>query len=68
VLPVQPFTLETARVHSRLWADLVSSGQLIGPHELMLAATALALGWSVATLNPREFRRVPGLSLHTPPG
>ena len=64
VLPVYPFSLETARVHARLWADLAVAGQLIGPHDLILAATALALGWSVATHNAIEFARVPGLVVH----
>src|SRR5216684_1639809 len=61
VLPVYPFSLETARVHARLWADLAVAGHLIGPHDLILAATALALGWSVATYSAREFTRVHGL-------
>jgi len=66
VLPVLPFSLETARVHARLWADLAAAGQLIGPHDLILAATALALGWSVATYSAPEFTRVPGLVVHAP--
>jgi tRNA(fMet)-specific endonuclease VapC len=64
VLPVYPFSLETARVHARLWADLAVAGHLIGPHDLILAATALALGWSVATHNASEFARVPGLVVY----
>jgi predicted nucleic acid-binding protein len=63
VLPVYPFSLESARVHARLWADMAAAGGLIGPHDLILAAIALALGWSVATYNVSEFRRVPGLTL-----
>jgi len=66
VLPVYPFSLESARVHARLWADLVTAGRPVGPHDLLLAATALALGWSVATYNESEFRRVPGLVVHVP--
>jgi tRNA(fMet)-specific endonuclease VapC len=66
VLPVHPFSLETARVHARLWADLAATGHVIGPHDLILAATALSLGWSVATYNTSEFTRVPGLVVHTP--
>jgi tRNA(fMet)-specific endonuclease VapC len=66
VLPVYPFSLESARVHARLWADLAAAGRLIGPHDLIVAATALALGWSLATHNASEFRRVPGLVVHTP--
>ena len=56
VLPVFPFSLETARVHARLWADLAAAGQLIGPYDLTLDASALALGWSVATYKAHESR------------
>jgi tRNA(fMet)-specific endonuclease VapC len=66
ILPVYPFSLESARVHARVWADMAAAGHLIGPHDLILAATALALGWSVATYNVSEFRQVPGLVVHAP--
>ncbi len=66
VLPVHPFGLESARVHARLWADMAAAGRLIAPHDLLLAATAVALGWSVATYNASEFTRVPGLVVHAP--
>src|ERR1700687_3071844 len=36
-LPVHPFSLETARVPARLWADLAATGHVIGPHDLILA-------------------------------
>jgi predicted nucleic acid-binding protein len=36
---------------------------MIGPHDLLVAATALAGGHALATLNRREFARVPGLVL-----
>lgn len=62
-----PFDLATARVHARLWADLAQAGRTIGPHDLMVAATAVARGWAVATVNTREFSRVPGLALHPAP-
>lgn len=58
-----PFDLEIARRHAQLWAELETSGSRIGPHDLQIAATALVLGWPVATLNVREFERVPGLTL-----
>src|SRR5947207_5058181 len=52
VLPTYPFSLETARVHARLWSDLAAAGRRqVGPYDLLLAATALAIGWSVATYN-----------------
>lgn len=53
--------LETARTHARIWADLAAEGQLIGAHDLWLAAQAIAHGLTLATLNVREFERVSGL-------
>lgn len=64
-IPVLPFDLDTARVHARIWADLVSTGESPGSHDLMIAATALVHGWSVATHNERHFSRVPGLAVTT---
>jgi tRNA(fMet)-specific endonuclease VapC len=62
-LAVQPFDLAQARVHARIWADLASRGQMIGPHDLQIAAAGLALGHEVATLNILEFQRVAGLKV-----
>jgi tRNA(fMet)-specific endonuclease VapC len=62
-LPVLPFGLPEARRHAQLWAQLASTGSAIGPHDLLIAATALAQGHALATINQREFSRVPGLRL-----
>ena len=37
--------------------------ELIGAHDLWLAATCVGHGLSLVTLNGREFERVPGLDL-----
>ncbi|HEY0793965.1 MAG TPA: PIN domain-containing protein [Chthoniobacterales bacterium] len=66
-LGVAAFGLSEARAHARLWAQLSVQGQLIGPYDLLVAATALSLGFSLATLNTKEFKRVPGLTLFTLP-
>jgi tRNA(fMet)-specific endonuclease VapC len=58
---VLPFDLPEARSHARLWAELEVQGLMIGPHDLQIAATGLALGYQVATLNAREFQRVANL-------
>lgn len=60
---VHPFELGHARHHARIWADLEARGTMIGAHDLLIAATALSLACDVATLNVREFRRVPGLGV-----
>jgi|tagenome__1003787_1003787.scaffolds.fasta_scaffold18737679_1 tRNA(fMet)-specific endonuclease VapC len=62
-LLVQSFDLGQARVHARLWAELASRGQMIGPHDMQIAAAGLALGHEVATLNVAEFQRVIGLKI-----
>jgi len=63
LIPVLPFGLPEARRHAALWADLSGTGAVIGPHDLLVGATAIAHGRAVATLNRREFARIPGLRL-----
>jgi predicted nucleic acid-binding protein len=65
-LTVLPFRLIEARVHGRLRAQLAAAGRIIGPNDLLIAATALANGYAVLTDNLREFERVPGLSVSRP--
>jgi tRNA(fMet)-specific endonuclease VapC len=62
-IPVLDFTTETARIHAELYAILSQQGSLIGPHDLIIAATALAYGHSIVTANHHEFNRVPGLTV-----
>jgi tRNA(fMet)-specific endonuclease VapC len=56
-----PITDRVARVHADVWATLTARGQLIGAHDLWIAATALAHGLGIATGNAEEFGRIPGL-------
>lgn len=58
-----PFALEEARHHSRIWADLARRGKMIGSNDLLIAATAISLGFTLATLNLDEFSQVSGLTL-----
>lgn len=56
-----PVELPVARVHARIQTELAVRGTPIGPHDLWIAASAVTHGHAVATLNVREFERVPGL-------
>jgi tRNA(fMet)-specific endonuclease VapC len=58
-----PVVSEVARMHAETWAKLEATGEMIGVHDLWIAATALAHGLQLATTNAREFERVPGLSV-----
>jgi tRNA(fMet)-specific endonuclease VapC len=60
---VIPFDLDVARMHARVWAQLASRGIAVGAHDLLIAASALAAGASVATRDLRSFPRIPGLKI-----
>ena len=62
-IPSIEFNMKSVRIHAELYAYLAHSGQLIGAHDLIIAATALAWGHALLTANEREFRRVPGLEV-----
>ena len=58
---VLDFTLDCARLHAELSAALAKSGQMIGLHDMIIAATACHHGLAILTDNVAEFSRVPGL-------
>jgi tRNA(fMet)-specific endonuclease VapC len=63
-IPVMPFDLDAARVHARLGAELAAKGAAVGAHDLLLASTAVAIDFAVATRDVRSFPRIAGLTLH----
>jgi tRNA(fMet)-specific endonuclease VapC len=66
VLPIIANTEETAYFHARLWSDLETSGKIIGTYDLIVAATALQRGSTLATFNRRHFSQVNGLTILEP--
>jgi len=66
LLPILPYTEQTAYEHARIWAGIESSGKMIGPYDLIVAATALERGSIVATFNKRHFANVRGLKVIEP--
>ena len=63
VLPIVSFDIVAARVHASLWAQMASQGINIGAHDLLIGATALAIGYDVATCDKRSFPKIPGLKV-----
>lgn len=61
-VPIVDYDLDIARVHAALWAEVSASGRAMGEHDQMLAATSLALGYDLATLDS-AFEAVPDLSI-----
>jgi tRNA(fMet)-specific endonuclease VapC len=62
-LPVVAVDVEVARRYAALWAETAAAGATVGAHDLMIAATAQLLDWSVWTRNTADFGRIPGTRL-----
>ena len=65
-LEIVPFDAAVARIHARIWAQLCEAGQIVGPHDLIVAATAMHRRWGVATFNAAEFRHIHSLNVVQP--
>ena len=63
---ILPCAETTAMEHARIWAELESSGKMIGSYDLIVAATALERGSAVASFNTRHFSQVRGLKVIEP--
>ena len=62
-VPVYPVTLDIARLAGRIEGQQEALGIQFAFEDLLIGATALHLGFDVATLNLRDFQRIPGLSV-----
>lgn len=58
-----PWTDECAISAGKLRSELEKKGQLIGPHDMLIAAHAIAIGATLVTNNTKEFKRVKKLKL-----
>lgn len=56
-----PFDSDCAAHAARIRVELEAAGIPIGPHDTMIAATAIRHQATLVTRNVREFSRVPGL-------
>jgi predicted nucleic acid-binding protein len=61
-----PYTRATALEHARLWAASETSGKTVAPYDLIVAATAVERGSSVATFNRRHFEKIDGIKVIEP--
>ena len=54
---------ETAFLAGRIHGEQMANGVSIPYADLLIGATALSIGFSVLTSNPRHFRLIPGLTV-----
>jgi predicted nucleic acid-binding protein len=64
-LIVHPVSLAIAQLAGRIEGEQAANGVTIAFEDLIIGATALHLGFDVATLNVKHFRLIPGLKIIT---
>jgi tRNA(fMet)-specific endonuclease VapC len=57
-IPVHPVTLDVAHLAGRIEGEQAAKGVVTALRDLLIGATALHLGYSVATLNTRHFQSI----------
>ena len=62
-VPVHPVDVETARLAGRIEGEQAEHGLSMAFEDPLIAATALQLGYGLATGNVRHFQNVPGLKI-----
>jgi len=65
-VPVHPVTLAIARLAGRIEGQQEAVRVQFAFEDLLIGATALHLGYELATLNLRDFQKIPGLSVIQP--
>ena len=63
LLDIRPFDKQAAVSYGDVRSTLEKKGETIGGNDLLIAAHALSLGWTLVTNNEREFSRVEGLKI-----
>jgi predicted nucleic acid-binding protein len=61
VIPIHPFTKETAQLAAKIDAQTRRLGNVIPLADLQIGGTALHLGFELVTLNVRHFQMIPDL-------
>ena len=61
--PVHDFDVTIARIYARIWASLAQKNLTVGAHDLIIAATAISMNYTVVTSNLRDFEKIEGLKV-----
>jgi tRNA(fMet)-specific endonuclease VapC len=61
--PVHDFDVTIARIYARIWASLAQKNLIVGAHDLIIAATAISMNYTVVTSNLRDYKKIEGLKV-----
>ncbi len=64
-LEIAPFDMDSALAYGKIRAELERQGKPIGSMDMLIAAQAIAQGFTLITHNLKEFERIPGLRCET---
>lgn len=62
-IPILDFDWQAAEQFGDILADLERKGQRIGERDMLIAAHARSLGYTLVTNNAHEYRRIEGLAI-----
>lgn len=60
-LVVLPLDRKAIESYAKIKAETLSAGLVLGEFDLLIGATAIANGLKLATLNTKDFSKIPGL-------
>jgi tRNA(fMet)-specific endonuclease VapC len=63
LFPLWPFTEQAARIYAQKFAELRQRGRTVAAMDLMIAATALALGNCTVVTTDSDMSAIPGLNV-----
>lgn len=58
LIEIRSFDQKAAVTYGDIRSNLEKRGQVIGANDLLIAAHALSLGWTLVTNNEKEFKRI----------
>ena len=61
--PVHNFDVTIARIYARIWATIEKKNLTVGAHDLIIAATAISLNYTIVTSNIRDYKKIEGLKV-----
>jgi len=67
IFPVFDYDVAAAKIFAEIWSNTARKGICVGINDLIIASTAISRGYSVLTINKKDFENIDGLHLEVMP-